>query len=307
MVFFALLLLSCTPADPWEACGTAACRAEGALEAFQQDPVAFARTLSDLEEPERVALMRVLADQGLDLSSFCGREDMAQLATSRLCERLQERPHLGVVAKRTETAERRAPGPAFDTLPIPDVAPRSEPGCEGHAEVARQECLFHAAEERIEAGRVEGVEEAIGLCVGAGELAAGCLHHVIATLVPAAPPADAPGLGDIALARDVLASLVAVLGDEGGLYADYFWSLWTYHSFRRADFVTGDLLDLLPEVMPHIHYAASWRLLGDGVAGTATLDSLVAVLDERLAVRNGSRQGITGGERGTLYKELGSF
>ena len=157
----------------------------------------------------------------------------------------------------------------------------------GHAddESAANECLFQAAEALAQKGKWPAFKDVLTLCTGAGWYATPCLDHTMAFSVPDISPADRPGRDSVDEARDAVAFMQEVIGEDlAPYYRDQFWSRWTMWAFQNAREPDGTLLKVLPEeAAPHVRMAAAWVLLDKRATLRVTLEGAVAGVAAALA------------------------
>ncbi len=286
----------------------------GILAGFE--PLELEALLRHLIEARPDALESICRGLGSDSPAWgvCGRlRERPHLIRARVGPREPERE------------DRPAPGPSKRHPPVPDIElavlgdpnqPRALPvGCEAGwpcvaeaavtqldgaggivpgqacyegytAESQRNECLFQVAEALAERQRWPAVGAVVRLCVAAGDFAHGCMHHSISKLMPDLPAADRAAPEDLVDTLAAIQSLRQAVGpDAADLYEDFFWSIWTTHSARRASKVDGRLLTLLPpQAAPHVRMAAAYEHLRRlGPTAWTSLPSLVDGLAEALA------------------------
>jgi len=291
-------LLSCgpQPVSDLQACDDAACRQQHLLAAFDADPQDTVALLGDLEPVQQEALVRILAEQRPDdLEASCGAVAAGSPAWA-ICSRLRERPHL-VRGKRGTAAEeqptRTAQGPVSRHPPIPTaVADPPVATVQACAErfpgldAAQAECLFQAAEALAGSERWRATARVVPLCVAAGDFVHGCLHHSIATMLPPLPAADRAAPEDLTETLQAVDALATAVGEaHADVYASFFWSMWTAHSFRAAQRVDGRLLEVLPpQAEPHVRMAAAFRMLQlQGANLVPDLEAWTVALEAALA------------------------
>ncbi len=320
-----LLLLACgsdpsepvepvPPGDPVQLsdCADPSCRQRLLLPAFSVDPVGTMASLGGLDPVEQETLVRALADAAPDALEASCQGVRPKTPAWNVCGPLLERPHLirGRKAPAAqEPEERLAPGPGFHHPPVPSLEEGPKPqavldcATSAASEAARNECIFHAAEELARSQRWRATGEILRLCVAAGHFVHGCTHHSIATLLPDVPAADAAAPEDLPQAEQALASLREAVGpDHAALYEDFFWALWTSQAFRNAGAVNGRLLQVLPEpAWPHVRVAAAYQLLRRaGMDAEPDLDAWTARFEAAMADPGTPRPGSR--HRSTLWK-----
>jgi hypothetical protein len=271
------IALSCAPEPEVivEDCLELPCMIQRLLPAFDQDASATLARLAERGPVEQEALVRHLIEARPDqLEEICRGLGPDSAAWS-VCVRLRDRPHL-IRGRRAEPApapgERAASGPAQRHPPVPASAPdasRSDPlvrDCQQRFvgdQRQLSECLFRGAEALADAERWGASERVVQLCVAAGDFSHGCLHHSISKLLPDVPAADRAAPEDLEESLAALASIEAAVGPAlAPLYRDFYWSIWTVHSFLHAETIDGRLLRVLPpEAHPHVRMAAVHRAL----------------------------------------------
>ncbi len=161
---------------------------------------------------------------------------------------------------------------------------------EGEADLWQAECRFSAAEESISVLGAKGYPGGVDLCLSAGSFQERCLIHLARDLASRTPPADGtpgPALESTVAAAGVIAQTWSQ-DPAGPKFVDHFWSMALGYAFQRAEAVTGDMLDGLPErVQPHVHSAAAWRLMKLQPAPERSLQEWAQALDKALRARSG--------------------
>ncbi len=155
-----------------------------------------------------------------------------------------------------------------------------------------RECMFRAAEGRLDAADEDAYGEAVDLCLLAGSFVDPCLDHLVLRLA-----SSSPGATDN---RSVAwAPLLAARGtihrrwsDEAPEHeerqAGRFWAEVARASYAEVPKVSGDAFDHLPEeAHPHLRAGGAWRLLALRDRRGDTLEGLVSVLRQSLAARVG--------------------
>jgi len=323
-----LSLSGCTPertGDPLidiPACPDAECRVEVAVAAWASGPVVGLAALEKVPSPEeRLVVARSVLESGQPVPpDFCRLLDAG---AQDYCARLTHRPHLFEGPRPTASARSRPAGGPTDPELLPTIALTSavdgwtaSGGCAdepcadetalsaargGDLEAAgraclvmdpgkwRSECLFQAAEQGVKSagGRVYGV--AVELCLAAGEFQPHCMAHLVSQLAQRAPPADARGGWDEALAISETIAQVWGARDPalGALTVDRFWAEALYVSYESASRTVGNPADALPAAAaPHIRAALVHRLMRHDRPGGG-LDAQVVAAESALAARSG--------------------
>lgn len=161
---------------------------------------------------------------------------------------------------------------------------------DGESALWQAECRFSAAEATIKGQGSAGYAGAAELCMSSDRFRERCLIHLSRELAAKTPPADcAPGPALKATVESAQA-IGRFWGSDAAAnkFVDHFWSLAIGYAFLRADTVTGDIIDGVPEtVLPHIHAAAAWRLIQLDAAQARTLAQWAEALDTHLKARAG--------------------
>jgi hypothetical protein len=165
---------------------------------------------------------------------------------------------------------------------------------EGAADPWQAECRFSAAEATIRGQGAAGYAGAAELCLSADRFQERCLIHLARDLSARTPAADrSPGPALLATVQS--AEAIGEFWAQDGAatkFVDHFWSLAMGYAYLRAESVTGDIMDGVPDrVRPHIHAAAAWRLMQLSPSPDRSLDAWAEQLDTALASRAGRGPG----------------
>lgn len=257
-------------------------------------PAAIAAVKGAEDEVRQVALVQALGEVYTEqIGELCAELDESP-ARNR-CQTIQGRPHLVEVEPGRKDHVPDFTG--LTTLPDPfaDAAAEDLPDCKGQmaecrierAVVAireqrpedvpgicnglederfRGECFFRSAELIALQPNYRGDDDlahALQFCRATGSYGPRCVENLARILGRRAPPADAvaPARWDrlsthLQNAHDVLAEEAPTVADH---VVDRMWTDVIWASYHRAETITGNPLDTLPEAAhPHVRAAATW-------------------------------------------------
>lgn len=325
------LIVGCGARLPAElsACEDTPCREAWVVDRWPSDPDATLAALDAVEDPvERIVLVTKLVETWPgETSSLCNR--LTQGPARTRCERINSRPHLRSDPPEPPSGSARAAGgprtqniapPPAATSAFYEIAPLAGPCSkrrEPHVCYATQalrearnsaqraaaacaaigspkwtsECQFSAAEMLINAKGVEGLHDAVDLCVASPPFSGNCLAHLIvmlATRTPDSTVTDPAAWASVVGVASAIEQEWSVRDPEQvGLYVDRFWSESMAMAYVATPEVTGGPLDVLPEAAwPHVRASAAFRLMElQGAARHPSLEAWVSALDAALRSR----------------------
>ena len=328
-----VLALACGSRLPSElsACEDTPCREAWVVDRWPDDPETTLAALDKVEDPvERIVLVtKIVETWPGETASLCER--LTQGPARTRCERINSRPHLRSDPPEPPANTRRAAGgprtqniapPPANTSRFYQVAPltgpcvnRREPHVCYSTQALREarispqraaaacvamgeskwvsECQFSAAEMLINAKGIDGLHDAVDLCVASPPFAGNCLAHLIvmlATRTPDATEATPDGWKPVMRMAEAIEQEWRVRDPEQvELYVDRFWSESMAMAYVATPEVTGGPLSALPEAAwRHVRASATFRLMqleGPGAHPTvdAWVDAVAAALDRRAA------------------------
>jgi hypothetical protein len=296
-----LLLLACSTDAPSELrCEDLSDPAAFILEAWAGDQdaaIEIARACTD-EETRLVMIESIAKAHPGQSMALC--EVLGEGAARERCIRRNSRPHLWESPPPiTESAGRPGGGPG-SLHPDPGVESglSLEAASLCRAQVPRSwadECFFEAAEARLESeiGSLDQrYAEASALCLEAGGYRTFCLGHLHLQMARAAPPADgikAPSWEMYRARAERIDRIWRERGapEYGALARAHFWSEVLWESVNRARLVVGNAAEHVPaDALPHLHAAASYRLLADRALHGQSLEEAVASVQRALEERS---------------------
>jgi len=264
-----------------------------ALALWQTDRSAAVELVAGHQDPvvQRALVNLLIEAYPEDLELLCGA--LPAGGGKERCAALSRRPHLvevpqGSIDKVPDVvglaslafpyrglAEELPQDPQEDPQVQPDIARAASDADVGEivaaceplrSELLRSECYFLAAEKILrpaQRAQPERLPLAMEFCLGTGSYrvrCAGNLARAVGSGAPSADAADSEGWAAIAAAiRATEARFAALDAEVAARLADWLWAEVVWSSYARAEQLTGNPADHLPQAgLPHLRASAAW-------------------------------------------------
>ena len=163
----------------------------------------------------------------------------------------------------------------------------------------RYDCFYSAAQAYISRWGRAGLKDAIGMCGASGAYRGQCVTAVIRQLAlrsPSSDVADPVSWAPVMMAAHDLRDAAVTMGIQDDIL-DRFWAETALNSVYKAQDVSGDLLDALPQAAaPHVRSAVAYRILSSSsvpLTMAVAIDTVSAHLNRRVDGSKGVGEGVS--------------